>query len=267
MQDLFLLATRYLAYNMRFFKLFHYLSLDVALGALAYQALFWWIRWQVFPPHVNQYLLFSSIWMVYLLDRLIDSTLWRIKDQRHQFIQSNSIFVGLLMLVLVVGNLLCLFLVDKTLLFEGFGLLLAMGLYWLGWVKNWYKSFLSKETFTAVLYVTGIVLPISWPLEGPFFLFGTLFFLIVFHHLKLFLHLAGKPSNLYLNLSEMLMGLMLCALVFYEQVPFIVLISFLITLGVQLFIRYFYPKIRSRPLAEAAYWSPLIFILYELFSK
>lgn len=252
---------------MRFLKLVHYLSIDVALGALAYQALFFWIRWQIFPPFVYQFLLFSSIWMVYLLDRLIDSTFWDIRDNRHDFIQRHAKYVWIVMASLLVGNMLCLFLIEKTLIIEGFLLLFALGFYWLGWVKKWYKSFLSKETFTAILYVFGVLLPISRPFNFQFILTGLLFFFIVFHHLKLFLQLAGKSSAMYLNISEGMIFMLILSLIFFVPISFWVLISFLFTLGVQLFIRYFYPVIRSRPFAEAAYWSPILFILHELFSK
>lgn len=252
---------------MRFLKLLHQVSLDVAIGAMAYQAMFWWFRWHTFPPLVIQILLFCSVWVVYLLDRLIDSALWTIRDERHQYIKNQVSYIKILLVLLVLTNVICLFFVEKALLLQGGLLVFLMGLYWLGWVRKWYKKLLSKETFTAFLYVMGILLPFHAPFNPVFILLALLFFCVVFHHLKLFLHLAGKPSTKYLIALEAISLLILLYASVVLEVSYLVLISFAITLGVQMFIHYFYPSIRSRQLAEAAYWSPVICMLYELFSK
>ena len=177
---------------MSFYRYIHFLSLDVCVGALAYQAYFYKLQTGMLVPINLQILLFCSIWVVYLLDRMIDVRIDLIRDERHQFIQQHQTkLLGLIgVLVLVSANSLIRLPIEWILKGTFIGLFLLF--YWIAWAKKWFNRWLSKAFLTAFIYVLGIVFPFVNVHEVAIDCLFFLFFLIVLHHLKLFLHITGR---------------------------------------------------------------------------
>ncbi len=250
---------------MKFYKYIHFLSLDVCMGALCYQSLFYFFQNGSIIPFRFQILLFCAIWMIYLIDRLIDVRIALIRDERHQFIFNHQFWVVLICIVLSTIGLYYVFQINQEQLAEGFSILLMMGVYWWAWIKKWFTVWLSKDLLTALIYVLGVLFPFSNANHPAFFALGILLFLTVFHHLKLFLHVNGKKCETFLRLLEVLF--LVGNLLFYVFYPTLIhfCIPLWITLGVQVIIHYFYPSERLRIWAELAYWSPLFVYIYELF--
>ncbi|MEY2792073.1 MAG: hypothetical protein RJA76_65 [Bacteroidota bacterium] len=249
---------------MKLYKYIHYLSLDVCFGALCYQSFFFRLRFNSPIPINYQILLFCCVWMIYLIDRLIDVQLASINDDRHRFILENKKRVVVICVVLFLIGAICLS--QSSIIFISNGILVValMVFYWLAWIKKWFNKWISKDFSTAFIYVIGVVFPFFNSNKNLFFFFVLLFFLLVLHHLKLFLHINGKKWNTFLKILEALISLgSIFVSIFY---PNLILYCFplWITLGVQLIIHYFYPSERMRVFAEMAYWSPLIINIYEL---
>jgi len=250
---------------MKVFKYIHLFSLDVCIGAIAYQYYFYQLRANLTIAFPFQVLLFCSIWFAYLMDRIIDVNLVIIKDNRHQYIVKYANQVYILFFILAISVIFAMTKIDLIFSIQGLLLVLGVGVYWIFWINKWFGRYLSKELFTAILYTLGILFPWDSPFDFHFILIAFLFFLIVLHHLKLFLHIAGKSMVKQLVFVEIVICMTLaCYVVFYYD-KLLVLSPIIFTLGVQLIIRYFYPSGRMRALAEIAYWSPLVLIIYELF--
>ncbi|MEY4384355.1 MAG: hypothetical protein RI995_1897 [Bacteroidota bacterium] len=250
---------------MSFYRYIHFLSLDVCVGALAYQAYFYKLQTGMLVPINLQILLFCSIWVVYLLDRMIDVRIDLIRDERHQFIQQHQTkLLGLIgVLVLVIANSLIRLPIEWILKGTFIGLFLLF--YWIAWAKKWFNRWVSKEFLTAFIYVLGIVFPFVNVHEVAIDCLLFLFFLIVLHHLKLFLHITGKKCSTFLLFVEVVMLGIFLYLYNYHNSIFLISYPLGITLGVQLIIHYFYPSVHQRAIAEMAYWSPIILFVYELF--
>lgn len=250
---------------MKCYKYIHYLSLDVCVGALAYQAYFYYLKTNHFVSISLQVLLFCCIWMVYLVDRMIDARLDQIDDARHHFIvqHTNKIYLLFIILGLGIGYIISTF--DSQLILQGVLLFFLLLGYWLVWIKKWFRKWLSKEILTSLIYSLGILFPFSMNINGNYVLNSILFFFIVLHHLKLFLHLVGKKCPTFLLSLELLIAAGLFFQCVRDPQQIFGLIPLIITLGVQVMIHYIYPSVRMRAIAEAAYWSPFIVILYELF--
>lgn len=250
---------------MKLGKYIHLLSLDVCIGAIAYQYYFYQIRSHSAIPFPLQVLLFCSIWFAYLMDRLIDVRLGNINDRRHLFIVQHKRQVYILFFMLGVFIFLEMMKISNIHILQGLLLVFGIGLYWIGWIKKWFGNFLPKEFITALLYTLGILYPWESFYNFHFLLLAFIFFLIVLHYLKLFLQIAGKFIGKDLVLIELTLILsLICYLIFFGN-RFLELMPLAITLGVQLIIRYFYPYGRTRTIAEMAYWSPILLMIYELF--
>lgn len=250
---------------MRILRLVHYLSLDVCLGALAYQSFFYHFRFRHQIPFSYQFILFCCVWFVYLLDRIIDLRLDLIKDNRHQFIFKHRKSLFYLFVVLGVFVIYLLPKMPLIFLFQGCILFFLVILYWFFWSQKWFNRWFTKEMVTAIIYTFGIVFPVDLNQTLAFYSLVLLFFLLVFYHIKLFLHFSGKKCFTFLWMVELLIILIILFTYILGLINLINLIPILITLGVQLIIHYFYPTIRIRLIAEMAYWSPILLMIYELF--
>lgn len=198
------------------------------------------------------------------MDRLIDVHLDSINDRRHQFILKNKRNVYILFLIVGIIILLEMMKISTRSIMQGLLLVFGVGVYWFFWIQQWFGKYLSKEFFTAILYTLGILYPWDSLYTFQSILLVFVFFLIVLHHLKVFLHIAGKSVGTDLVLIEvfLVISLVICFVLWGNQL--VELIPLCITLGVQLIIRYFYPYGRMKAIAEIAYWSPILLIIYEL---
>ncbi len=259
---------------MRRTRFVHFSSLDVVLGAILYQ-LFWSkITFGHFPPLNQVVALFSAIWLIYLLDRKIDSNIEKSTDSRHLFQLKHKNKINILILGLAsisVGNL---FFLPLGLLQIGVLILMGIGLYWLIWWMGWFRFFLSsKEFFTAFFYTLGVGASTLYQsgLNNYFITIFVLLFLCVFQNLLLFSSLENTNESKWKYILVMVEIVFLLNMFFFlyahPQIEYGILIPFLFTFCLQVWIHYFAYSIHLRFLGELAFLSPIIYFIYEFFSK
>jgi hypothetical protein len=260
---------------MRPIKYLHYLSLDVVFGAILYQ-LFWSkCASQFFPPISHVIALFVAIWLIYLVDRRIDSNIEKPLDGRHQFQYKNKRWIDIFIVILGLVSIANLFFLPLGLIQIGVVLLIGIIFYWLIWWKGWFDIiFGSKEFITAFFYTLGIGASSLYQMgfHQSFVEIFFLMYLCVLQNLLLFSSLE-KPDHVirkyFLMVIELVFVLFILAII-YTHPSFeiiILLIPFLITFCLQFWIHYFAYSIQQRFIGELAFSSPIIYFIYEFFSK
>lgn len=260
---------------MRFINYLHYLSLDVVCGAILFQ-LFWSeILYQNLPPSPQIIALFAAIWLIYLVDRKIDSDLYMSSDVRQQFQYNNRYWIEGLMVILALISIVNIFFLPFQLIQIGFFIAIGICIYWWIWRKGWFnRIFGSKELFTAFFYTLGIgaVSLHQAELNEVFFEFFGLLYLCAFQNLILFSSIEKPDAFLakyYLLAIEIFFVLFVLTLIYADPrlETFHLLTPFLVTFCLQSWIHYFAYSIQQRFLGELAFLSPIIYFIYEFFSK
>lgn len=260
---------------MRYIKWMHFLSLDVAFGALLFQCYFSQLFLCELPslPHIC--ILFTTIWCIYLVDRQIDFTLQVPSDERHVFQFKHQKWMFYLIGILLILSIVLLFFIPLGIISLGCILSLAIVAYWFIWSKGWFGSFVaSKEVFTAFFYCSGVCLLNFYQggISASFVLYFSLFFFIVLHHLLLFnsLETPFLPNwHHFLRVIEFLCVLCIGFLFFRyeEEKDWWNLSPLVLTFCIQVWIHYFAFNLKSRVIGELAYFSPIIYFSYGFFSK
>lgn len=253
---------------MRWYKILHHWSVDVGIGAVLFQIYFHKILKGQLPEKELSIALFLGLWLIYLLDRKIDVSIFPITDQRHLNQQKSQWTFWMLVVGIGISLAFVLFLLPQEVICQGIILSIGIAFYWLATIFKWFNKYLKKEFFTALFYALGIFIPFQMGFNNLLLILLVLLFLLVFHHLKLFLSFA-QPENkvqnkLIISLEFLIVGLLI-SLIIYSNFSFWQVLPLSITLGVQLIIHYFYPNLKMRGLAEIAYWSPIIYLLYDIF--
>jgi len=259
---------------MRFFKTLHFLSVDVVLGACLFQCLLTTIFLPgQFPPFSVTLALAFAVWTIYLVDRLIDnqkpilhSTLHDF-HLRHAFKIKYLIIANILILCILVTNLPKYLIINGLLI--GFGVLV----YWALLIFKFFDRVkFIKEISTAIIYTLGIFIYVylnEW--EAPFVVLALmtfLFFLLVLQNLVLFTLLSnsGLERDMMLKYIE---GVFIClwlAILFFTHLSVFLLLPFLITFVIQLWIHYISKSKQWAWVGEIAYFSPLFYYLYAIIS-
>jgi hypothetical protein len=259
---------------MRFFKTLHFLSLDVVLGACLFQCLLTTIFLPgQFPPLLITLALAFAVWTIYLVDRFIDNQNPVIHSALHDFhlkhVHEIKYLIGVNMLILLF-LVTCL---PKYLIINGLLIGIFMLVYWAFLIFGFFKRVkFSKEISTAIIYTTGIFLYIfSNALESNMVLqvlMVFLFFLLALQNLVLFTCLSNSDltgESMLIGIEVLWIGLCL-ALLFFTQLSIFLLLPFLLTFVIHLWIHYISKSKQWAWVGEIAFFSPLFYYLYAIIS-
>ena len=268
-----------------FLKTLHYLSLDVVLGAVASNWMFWKI------PNENGAVNLPSIlvlgictWIIYILDRLLDNIKAEPKDTRHQFHLQHQYYLQLCIIILFFIAAILAFFLPRTVIYFGIALSVLILIYFYILQKKSksanYQHF--KEIFTSAIYsicVVGSAFSAKSNLDWQAYLAGFVFFLLVLQSILTFSFYESqaypKTKNLAKKLGKtnctfLILGVLLLSIIsifsndnlYLQKVFFIeALMAFYSVL-----IYFFQAKLAKnenyRWLGEMVFWMPLVLIFF-----
>jgi hypothetical protein len=248
---------------MRFFKILHFLSLDVVLGALSLHGMIFHALLHEWPRWEYTALLGISVFLIYGMDRQIDNRLANAGDDLHRFHAHFQKPILGFMVALGILNAILLVRVDSNLLVLGMSLLTILFGYWFAWIKGLFEKYWgTKELLTSLIYSLGILLPTSLYAVFPFLL-GLSLFLLVLLNLWIFTWIStgGKRYYITLLIYVSLVSLLLLGI---SGIDLFVIGIMLMIWGIHVGIYYFRAQMHMRLWAEWAFTSPLIYILCNL---
>lgn len=259
---------------MRFFKTLHFLSLDVVLGACLFQCLLTNIFLSgQFPPLLVTIALAFAVWTIYLVDRFIDNQKPVLHSALHYFhlkhLHKIKYLIGVNMLIL-----LCLVIyLPKYLIINGILMGILVLVYWAFLIFGFFKRVkFIKEISTAIIYTTGIFLYVFSNASNSnmvlLALMVFLFLLLVLQNLVLFTCLSNSDlkGELMLKCIEVLWAGLWLAILFFTQLSVFLLLPFLLTFVIHLWIHYISTSKQWAWVGELAYFSPLFYYLYAIIS-
>jgi hypothetical protein len=268
-----------------FLKTLHYLSLDVVLGAVASNWMFWKI------PNENGAVNLPSIlvlgictWIIYILDRLLDNIKSEPKDARHQFHFQHQYYLQLCIIILFFIAAILAFFLLRTVIYFGIALLVLILIYFYILQKKSksanYQYF--KEIFTSAIYsicVVGSAFSTKSNLDWQAYLAGFVFFLLVLQSILTFSFYESqaypKTKNLAKKLGKtnctfLILGVLLLSIIsiFSNDNLYLQKVFFIETLMAfcSVLIYFFQAKLAKnenyRWLGEMVFWLPLILIFF-----
>jgi hypothetical protein len=172
-------------------KTFHLLNLDVVFGAMICNIMFWKLplgNGFISKPSVA--ILGLSVWIIYVLDRLLDNQKNAlILTERHFFHQTNQKILWLCVMICSIICVVLLFFIPFNIIKFGIVICLITGLYLL--IVNQVSSENSfqhfKELLTAFVYTAAVWGTATFDKFNTSTVFlGLIFFLITFQNLLLF---------------------------------------------------------------------------------
>lgn len=259
---------------MRFFRTLHFLSVDVVLGACLFQCLLTTIFLPgQFPPLSVTVALAFVVWTIYLVDRLIDNQKPILNSALHDFHFKHAFAIKCIM----VGNsliLLTLFLyLSKYLIINGMLIGILVLIYWAFLVLGFFKRIkFIKEISTAIIYALGVSLYVCLnigdsDLINLLFIIGLLF-LLVLQNLVLFTLLSNLDlrKDFMLRCVEVIFICLWLAILFFTHLSAFLLLPFLLTFVIQLWIHYISTSKQWAWVGEIAFLSPLFYYLYAIIS-
>ena len=190
-------------------KTFHLLNLDVVLGALVCNLMFWKLpsgKEQISTHSVI--ILGISVWLIYVLDRLLDNQKGAlIFTERHLFHQSNKRFLWFCVMICTAICAGLLFFIPFDIIKFGIVIALMTGIYLLivnqVSIENAFQHY--KEPLTAFVYTAAVWGTASINhLDMVTCFLGFVFFLITFQNLLLFSFFELKNFPETNNLAQFL---------------------------------------------------------------
>jgi len=250
---------------MRYFKILHFLSLDVVIGAVAMNDVFFQHFMGSLPPWQFDLILGISVFLIYGIDRQIDNYTSEASDELHAFHQKYQVILRSMYIALGIYLGMLLMWVEFLLVKFGLGLGLAILLYWFGWVKHIFRRFWGfKELLTASIYSLGVMLPTMSIAPYSVLLVGcvTEVFLLALLNLWLFtlIEEGGKPRiwmTCCLVAFLVLLGLVIIGL------PLGLFGLLLFIWGIHVGIYYFRAFKPARYVGDLAFLSPLIYLICQ----
>ena len=269
----------------RFRKTFHYLSLDVVVGAVASSWMFWKI------PDGNGVINLPSIlilgictWIIYILDRLLDNLKSEPEDTRHQFHFQHQYYlqVGVIILFFIVAILA--FFLPRNIICFGITLSILILIYFYILHKKSksanYQYF--KEIFTSAIYsicVVGSAFSAKSNLDWKAYSAGFVFFLLVHQSILIFSFYESKAYPTTKNLAKklgktnctyLILGVLAISAtsIFFTDNLFLQKVFFTETLmaSCSVLIYFFHEKLAKnetyRWLGEMVFWLPLMLIFF-----
>jgi len=239
----------------KFYSGFQFLNLDVVLGAVG-----WHLAFLRFPDgrsepwQVSVFILALLIWVIYVLDRILDTYRGQIDTPRHQFHARHefNLMVGSTATLLV--SLVLVFFLPKPVLLLGIGLLLAVICYFYiihrlkKRPKNLKLGFIPMVYGLAVIGTAWVQLP---SLTLSMWLIGAQWFLILVQNMRLFQYfekesLAARTPPIVRWIG--VMQAFVHVLLFGGQTTFPAWISLLLTL-----VSVLYSLLPTLPKASTSY--------------
>ncbi len=138
------------------YRLFNYLSFDVACGAMVCATFFAHIlHVQMIPYGLAS--LGLTVWIIYTIDHLLDVRKLKreASSKRHRFHQKNLWTLLTFLIIAILIDLSLILLIRKPILIWGIGLALVVVLY----LCFQQRLILFKELVVSLLYSSGILLP------------------------------------------------------------------------------------------------------------
>jgi hypothetical protein len=259
---------------MRFFKTLHFLSVDVVLGACLFQCLLTNIFLQgQFPPLLVILALAFTVWTIYLVDRLLDNQKPILNSPIHDFHRRHALSIKCLIVCNIIILTTIVINLPKYLIINGVFIAFLVLAYWSLLIYGFFDRIkFSKEISTAIIYSVGIFLYVYLTECGtPYMLLVLmtfLFFLLALQNLILFTLLANsglKGDFLLKGIECVLVGLWL-AILFFTHLSVFLLLPFLITFVIHVWIHYISKSKQWAWLGEIAFFSPLFYYLYAIIS-
>jgi hypothetical protein len=190
-------------------RIFHLLSLNVVLGAVLCNIMFWKLPFgNIHTEKLPVIVLGLSVWLIYILDRLMDNkkaTL--ILTERHIFHQTySSILWKIVLMIFFVCSILIFFLPLSIIKIGTLtSLLTAIYLSIIHRTNQESNTYFLKEPITALLYTIGVWgTTINNVHLGIFIKVGILFLLVTFQNLLLFSLFEIKKNVTAHNLASKL---------------------------------------------------------------
>ena len=144
----------------KYYRLFNILSLDVASGAII-SSLFFAKFYGASPSIVSLLSLGLTVWLIYTADRLVD--VWEatgeISSERHQFHKKNQSILVRCLVILAFLDCGLIFFMPVLIIKRGLFLSMMVIIY----ILFRRRLTIFKELFVAVLYTTGVMLPVLFP--------------------------------------------------------------------------------------------------------
>ena len=259
---------------MRFFKILHFLSVDVVLGACLFQCLLTNIFLQgQFPPLFVILALAFTVWTIYLVDRMIDNQKPILDSPIHDFHRRHALSIKCLIVCNIIILTTIVINLPKYLIINGLFIACLVLAYWALLIYGFFDRIkFSKEISTAILYSLGIFLYVYLTeCETPYMLLVLvtfLFFLLALQNLILFTLLAnsGLKGDLIVRGIEGLFVCLWLAILYFTHISVFLLLPFLITFVIHVWIHYISRSKQWAWLGELAFFSPLFYYLYAIIS-
>jgi hypothetical protein len=250
---------------MRYFKIVHFLSLDVVFGAVAMNDVLYQYFLGSLPPWQFDLILAISVYLIYGIDRQIDNYTSETRDELHAYHEKHQVVLRRIIIVLGIYLGMLLMWVEFPMIKFGLGLGVAILLYWLGCVKHVFERFWGfKELLTAGIYSLGVALPTM--VIAPYSL------ILVACVLEIFL-LALMNLSLYTLIEEggstrvwvtcCILTLLFMIALGIIGVSLSLLSLFLFIWGIHVGIYYFRASKPERYLGDLAFLSPLIYLICQ----
>ena len=250
---------------MRFFKIFHFLSLDVVIGAVVMHDVFYQYFIGSLPPWQFDLILAISVFLIYGIDRQIDNYTSKTRDELHAFHEKYRLVLRLIFLALGIYLGMLLMWVEFPMVKFGLGLSVAILLYWFAWVKLFFRRFWGfKELLTALIYSLGVMLTTIVIAPYSHLLMACVFELFLLALLNLWLYtLIEEGGNSWIwKACCLVSGIGLLALKM-NGLPWGLFSLFVIIWGIHVGIYYFRAYKPNRFVGDLAFMSPLIYLIFH----
>ncbi|MHA8107417.1 hypothetical protein [Aquirufa sp. 5-AUSEE-100C1] len=250
---------------MRYFKIVHFLSLDVVFGAVAMNDVLYQYFLGSLPPWQFDLILAISVYLIYGIDRQIDNYTSETRDELHAYHEKHQVVLRRIIIVLGIYLGMLLMWVEFPMIKFGLGLGVAILLYWLGWVKHVFDRFWGfKELLTAGIYSLGVALPTMVIAPYSLILVECVLeiFLLALMNLSLYTLIEeGGSTRLWMTCCMLTLLFMIALGII--GVSFSLLSLFLFIWGIHLGIYYFRASKPERYVGDLAFLSPLIYLICQ----
>ncbi len=250
---------------MRYFKIVHFLSLDVVFGAVAMNDVLYQYLLGSLPPWQFDLILAISVYLIYGIDRQIDNYTSETRDELHAYHEKHQVVLRRIIIVLGIYLGMLLMWVEFPMIKFGLGLGVAILLYWLGWVKHVFERFWGfKELLTAGIYSLGVALPTMVIAPYSLILVACVLeiFLLALMNLSLYTLIEeGGSTRVWMTCCIFTLLVMIALGVIGVSLSLLSL--FLFIWGIHVGIYYFRASKPERYVGDLAFLSPLIYLLCQ----
>jgi hypothetical protein len=214
-----------------------------------------------------------TVWVIYLVDRLLDNQKPVLNSPIHDFHRRNALSIKCLIVCNIIILTTIVINLPKYLIINGVIIAFLVLAYWALLFYGYFDRIkFSKEISTAIIYAMGIFLHVYLnERETPYLLLilmSFLFFLLALQNLILFTLLAnsGLKGDFILKGIEGVFVCLWLAILFFSHLSVFMLLPFLITFVIHLWIHYISKSKQWAWLGEIAFFSPLFYYLYAIIS-